>query len=114
MAEVLGDVGNQVVAERVRIPLGPREQVLDAVGPLVADVLGQLPGVLALDGAEEAAEVRPGSSPRLGAGEGLPQSPGHVIQLIGPSVDRLDSRKCGRVLHLGRHATPSVRVPRPL
>jgi hypothetical protein len=50
VAEVLRHVGEQVVADGVGVPVGSGEQVLHSVGGRIAEVLGQLPAVLALGG----------------------------------------------------------------
>lgn len=83
---MLADVGDQVVADPVGVPVGATEEVLDAVGGLVAGLLGELPAVLARGVGEEAAEVRDGPSPRLGAGEAAGQPLAHGVQLAGPIV----------------------------
>ena len=72
VAEALDDVTPEVVADRVGVPFGPAYEVLDAVGVGVADRLGELPGVLALDGAEQADEVGPDAVAGLAAGNLAP------------------------------------------
>src|SRR5262249_13370048 len=89
IAQVLQHLRTQVVAHRVRVPLRPRQQARHAVGPRLAGMLGELPTVLALDGAEQpryiaahplalfpAREARPDALldlvPPCGPGSGLP------------------------------------------
>ncbi len=40
LAEVLGDIAGEVVADGVGVPGGPGQQVLDPVGGRVAEVFG--------------------------------------------------------------------------
>jgi hypothetical protein len=47
--EVVGDVGGQVVADGVGVPVGATEQVLDRIGVGVAGVFGQLPALFVFD-----------------------------------------------------------------
>jgi hypothetical protein len=54
---VLDDVASQVVADRVGIPAGMPQEPLKVVRRGIADGLGKLPRVLALDAIERAAEV---------------------------------------------------------
>jgi hypothetical protein len=86
-AEGLDDVGPEVVADRVGVPFGPAHQVLDAVGVGVADLLGDLPGVLALDRPEQADEVGPDAVAGLAAGGPGPDPSGHLVELLAPLVD---------------------------
>ena len=52
-------VGPQVVAHPIGVPIGAAQQVLDGVGAVVADLLGELPAILALDRSEQAEEIIP-------------------------------------------------------
>jgi hypothetical protein len=52
VAQVLDHVRPQVVADRLGIPVGAPQQMLQGVGRPIPDRLGQLPAVLALDRAE--------------------------------------------------------------
>lgn len=76
VAERLDDVSSEVVADRVGVPFGPTHQVSDAVGVGVAD----LPGVLALDRAEQSEETGPHAIPR------------HTARKLGsdPTGDRVE------------------------
>ena len=71
MAEVLDDVGAQVVTHLVGIPLGRGEQALDAIGARGATVLGDLPAILAFDGTKQRAQVLIRLLARFGAHEVL-------------------------------------------
>ena len=87
VAEVLDDIGPQVVADRVGVPVGAAHEVLDAVGVGVADPLGDLPGVLPLHRAEEPGEVGPDAVAGLAAGEAGPDPPGQLVELLPPFAD---------------------------
>ena len=87
VAEGLDDVGPQVVADLVGVPVGPAQQVLDAVGGVVADLLGELPGVLALHRGEQADEVGPDAVAGLAAGEPRPDPSGDRVELLPPVAD---------------------------
>src|SRR4029079_4636262 len=90
VAEVGQDVLAQVVADRVGVPVGTAEQVLDAVGGGVAETLGPLPGVLALDVQEQAVDVLQDAAARLGAREVAGDALAHASQLVAPALDILD------------------------
>ena len=57
MPEVFGDIMLQASADGVGIPDRAAEQVLHTAGTVVAGVFGQLPTVLAFDGAEQPLQV---------------------------------------------------------
>ncbi len=82
--EALADVAEQLVADRVGVPVGPRQQVLHAVGGRVAEVLGQLPAVLPLRVAQQPADVADGALAGLAAGEVPADALGHPRQLVRP------------------------------
>jgi hypothetical protein len=81
---VLGRVGGQVVADGVGVPVGPGDQVLYPVGGRVAEVLGQLPAVLPLGVAEQAADGGYRPPPRLPAGEPAAEALADRRDLVGP------------------------------
>ena len=87
VAERLDDVGAEVVADRAGVPFGPAHEVLDAVGVGVADLLGDLPGVLPLDRPEQADEV--GADPVAGLAPrgSRPDPAGHPVELLAPFAD---------------------------
>jgi hypothetical protein len=53
---VLDHLGPEVVADRVGIPARGPQQALDAVWAALADLLGEVPSVAALDRAEQASQ----------------------------------------------------------
>ena len=87
VAEGLDDVGPQVVADLLGVPVGPAQQVLDAVGGGLADLLGELPGVLALHWGQEADEISPDTVAGLAAGEPRPDPVGDDYELLPPVAD---------------------------
>jgi hypothetical protein len=87
VAERPDNVSPQVVADRVGVPVGPAHQVLDAVGVGVADLLGELPGVLPLDRPEQPGQVGPDAVAGLAAGEPRPDPSGHLVELLPPLED---------------------------
>ena len=84
VTEVLGCVPDQVVANGVGVPVGPGQQVLDAVGGRVAQVLGELPAVLPLGAAEQPADVPDRSASRLAASEVAADPPADRLNLFRP------------------------------
>ena len=91
VAEGLDDVGPEVVADRVGVPFGAAHQVLDAVGGGVADLLGELPGVLALDRPEQAGEIGAGAVPGLAAREPRPDPASDRVEFTSPITNVLES-----------------------
>jgi hypothetical protein len=67
--EVLDDVVAAQVAGRVLVPQHVAEHPLRPPGPGVADLLGQLPAVLALGRAQQAFQVQASLASRLGPDE---------------------------------------------
>jgi hypothetical protein len=65
LAEVLDQVGAEVVADAVLVPDRPGQQVLHPVRAGVAGVLGERPAVLARQVGQQPAHERPGSPARL-------------------------------------------------
>jgi hypothetical protein len=92
VAQVLDDVGAQVVADRVGVPAHAREEVLHAVRRRVAGGLGQLPAVLALQGRQQPAQVGQGPPPRLGPGEARRDPRRQGVQLPRPDFGRANRR----------------------
>jgi hypothetical protein len=89
VGQVLHHIGAQIVADGVGVPVGASEQVLDAVGAVVAEVLGHLPAVLALGVAEQPFEIIDGPPTRFGAGEVRAQAVPDTFQFLGPAVNIL-------------------------
>ncbi len=54
VAEMLGNEGDEIIAHRLDIPVGGIEQALHALRPRLAEMFGELPAVLALDGSSRA------------------------------------------------------------
>ena len=50
---MLDDISPQVIADGVSRPLGATEEMLHTVRRIIAGLLGELPGVLTLDRADE-------------------------------------------------------------
>jgi hypothetical protein len=71
--EVLDHVFAQVVADLIRVPPGAVQQPLYPLRIVLADGLGQLPAVLALDLAEQPEEVALRSLPGLRSEKTLDQ-----------------------------------------
>ena len=57
VAQMLENVFPQVVSERMGIPVGSTQQVLDTIGRHVSRHFGQLPRVLALSPREQTAQI---------------------------------------------------------
>ena len=85
VAEGLDGVGVQVVADLVGLPVGAAQQMLDGVEALVANLLGELPGVLALDRREQAQEIGPNPSTGFTAGESPCDPLDDRFELLAPS-----------------------------
>ncbi len=85
IAHMLQDVGAQVVAHSIRVPLRAGQQPLHAVGPCLARVLGELPAVLALDRAEQAVDIAAHPLALLGAREAWPEP---LLDLVPPRSPR--------------------------
>jgi hypothetical protein len=71
-AQVLDDVVLEFIADGLGVPEGSIQQMLEAIGIDLSEVLGQLPSVLTLDGAEQALEIVQGElfgfdAPKVGA-----------------------------------------------
>jgi hypothetical protein len=65
IAQLLHDVGPQIVAHRVHVPVGHSQQPLHAIGSGLAGLLGQLPAVLAFNRAQETTQVGESAAPRF-------------------------------------------------
>jgi hypothetical protein len=87
LAQVLHYIGTQIVADPIGVPVGGGKQPLHAVGGALVGVLGQLPAVLAVHVAEQAAQIGQRPPARLRAGEPS-RDPG--VQALQPSRPRVD------------------------
>jgi hypothetical protein len=85
VTQMLDDIGAQLVAEGIRIPDRPSQQMLDAVRGGVAIDFGELPAVFTLYRAESTPEICPGAPSGFAPGTlgpnpslhlRLPQCPG--------------------------------------
>src|SRR3954471_20617909 len=80
----LDDVRSTQVARGLFVPLHVREHPLRAPRPSIAEMLGQLPAVLAFHRTQQALQIEPGLPPRLGAYEQLAQASFQLAQLRPP------------------------------
>lgn len=87
-AEMVGDVGPQVVADRICIPAGVAQQALHRPGSGMARAFGQLPAVLPLDARQKPEQVGAGHGPRLNSPEPA-RDPGHDLVEHRPPADRV-------------------------
>lgn len=84
LAELVGDVFLQVVADVVRVPLRSGEQVLQVIGRGVAGLFGQLPAVLSGHRGEQAVYVVTHAAAELDPAEAVPDVHEEVIKFKGP------------------------------
>jgi hypothetical protein len=67
MTKIFDDIALEIITDLVGIPVGSGEQALDAIWGCVTDMFGDLPSILALDGADEGAEIVVGLLARFSA-----------------------------------------------
>ena len=79
--QMLHDIGAQLIADGVGVPVGAAQQVLEAIGSRLAADFRHLPAVLALGLTEQAAQIRQDPVAGLRAGEIGGQPPRHVRQV---------------------------------
>src|SRR3954469_25160458 len=84
IGQALDHVGATRVTRGRLVPLHMREQPLRAPRPGVAEMLGQLPAVLAFDRTQQALKIEPGLPTRLGPYEQLAQAGVQRTQLRAP------------------------------
>jgi hypothetical protein len=89
VGEGFQDVPPEVVAYAVCVPVGGADQALHAVGGQLTGVLGELPGVLALEWAQESAEVSEGAPAGLGSGEAGSDAAVEGLEVARPRLDRV-------------------------
>jgi hypothetical protein len=89
---VVVGVADQVVPDRVGVPVGPAEQVLDPLGGRITQAFGQLPAVLPLDVREEPAEVLDRPTPGFAPGEVAAETFAHGIEFGCPVLHRRRGR----------------------
>jgi hypothetical protein len=69
IAQMLQDIAAQVVSHQGCVPIIGSQQSLDSIWGLVAQILGQLPAVLAFHGPQQSFQIGQGSSVRFPPGE---------------------------------------------
>ena len=69
IAEMLDDIGAQVIAHGVGIPVHAGEEILHAIGAGIAGGFRQVPAVLALERREQALQIGPGAAAWFDAAE---------------------------------------------
>ena len=84
MPQALHYVTSQVIPHQVGVPIVAGQQPLHSVGPEVSGLLGQLPAVLALNGAEQPFQVIQYSPPRLGPTKPSGNAGMHGFDALGP------------------------------
>jgi hypothetical protein len=114
VAEVVDDVGPEVVADAVGVPGGGAQQALDPSRPGLAHRFRELPAVLALHPPEEARQVAPGPFACFGAGEAAADAPAQVDPGIRPPCDRGQPETARCPVHLLPSPAKGGSVPRRL
>lgn len=67
MAKILGDVGLEIIADRISIPVRGGKQALNAIGGCGADMFSGLPAMLALEWADQVPQISINQLTRFGA-----------------------------------------------
>jgi hypothetical protein len=88
IAQVPGHVAAQVVADRVGVPGGAGQQVLQPAGRRVPGMLGNCPAVLARQVRHQPQQQVTGMPPRLHPGE-PPGDPAHQLDEMRPPLPRV-------------------------
>jgi hypothetical protein len=91
IAQVLDDVGPQVVADPIGVPTHPTEEILHPVGRGIPGGFGQLPTVLALDRRQQPTQVGQRTAPRLDPAEARRDPSAQPLQLRSPGSRILES-----------------------
>jgi uncharacterized membrane protein len=91
---MLHDVGVQVIADQIRVPVGGGQQPLHPIGGALPDVLGQLPAILAAHVAQQAPQIGQDSSAWLGPNEPWRDPGVEGLQPDRPSTYFLDVCCC--------------------
>src|SRR5215203_4619336 len=89
---MLDHIGPQIIAERIRVPVNAREELLHAVWRVVAGRLGEVPAVLPLQGGQQALKISQGASARLRTPEPRGNPPGNRLQLLSPVLSFAPAR----------------------
>jgi site-specific DNA recombinase len=85
VAQVLDEVGADVIAHAVVVPHRPGEQVLHPIRGGIAGVLGDRPAVLAWHVSEQAAHERPGPPAKVHPSEPTCDPAQHLVELLLPA-----------------------------
>jgi hypothetical protein len=85
VAQVLDEVGADVIAHAVVVPHRPGEQVLHPIRGGIAGVLGDRPAVLAWQVSDQAAHERPGPPAKVHPSEPTCDPAQHLVELLLPA-----------------------------
>src|SRR6476619_3769247 len=91
---MLDDVVAQIVLHRVGIPGSGVQEALHALHPALANRLGKLPAVLALDAVEQTDEVAPSTLAHLDSRETMGDALKERIQCLRPPRDDISFCAC--------------------
>lgn len=97
VTEPLGDIGTEVVAYALDVPIGSPQQPLHPVRAHLASGLGQRPPVLALEARDQPGHILPGTTPRLRPGEPATDTGIQRIQLRCNNIHNHPSKLPNRV-----------------
>ena len=95
-AELLQDVLAQVIAHAIGIPDRLGKQALHAIGSGFAGLLGQVPAVFALDGTQQALQVRQNPTARFWAGKARGRRRCKWVSSTAPRTQRESGSSWGR------------------
>ena len=93
--QMLDDIGPQCITRCVGVPVGPAQQILEAIGGGLAADFCHLPAVLALRLTEQAAQIRHDPLAGLRAGEIRGQPPRNIRQ-VGQAAFNAGGGRIGR------------------
>ena len=113
LAQVLGNVAKQVVADGFGVPIGTGKQVLHPVRCGLAQVLGHLPPVLPLGVTQQRPHIANSSLPRFAPGEMSANPIPNGVHLRRPLNNIINSwLPCHRLLPplLGKERIPTTAV----
>jgi hypothetical protein len=103
-------VALEIVAHRIRIPVGGIEQALDAIGSTLAEGFSELPAILALDRSEQTIEIAAGTGPHFRASEARRDHGIEDIKGGGTGKDNHDDRLLSVPRSLPSKCGCSIRV----
>jgi hypothetical protein len=84
---MFGHISHEVIPDRVSVPIGAAEQVLDPIRVGFAEEFGELPAILAFGVAEQATEVAQRALAWFGADEVVPNALANGFDLFSPLFD---------------------------